>query len=319
MPLDLVLNDLSYRFPAADRWEARRGMARLVETMNAASRSGFSRTLRFDPDMWRSQIAPGYTVVDWIRDATVDQVSRDTFRVRATASPFLTGLEGTDASDRALATEFFFKKHPAKGLGVAYLLDTLAVSLLTDGAWDASELELEIATLDDDGEIDRDVGSVKHAATDAHVREHQAWADERLRPQVADGAALMDRRSEVFTRVEFCSGAVSSIQQLRRGTSHFQQVLRRLLELEEFCRRWTVGPLDPDKFPSKMTPESDSTIKHYGTQRTFLCPDGQYRLFSWHVRVTPGKWRIHFVPQEDSKTVLIGYVGPKLPTSSTAT
>ena len=48
--------------------------------------------------------------------------------------------------------------------------------------------------------------------------------------------------------------------------------------------------------------------------RTFLCPDGEERLFSWHVRYTPGAGRIHFLPLGPREGCLIGYIGHKLPT-----
>ena len=39
--------------------------------------------------------------------------------------------------------------------------------------------------------------------------------------------------------------------------------------------------------------------------------DGEKRLFSWHIRMTPGAWRLHFHPLKPTK-IIIGYIGVKI-------
>jgi len=48
----------------------------------------------------------------------------------------------------------------------------------------------------------------------------------------------------------------------------------------------------------------------YSAERTFLCPDGEYRLFDFHLK----RWgtRIHFFDFPASKRILVGYVGDHL-------
>jgi hypothetical protein len=63
----------------------------------------------------------------------------------------------------------------------------------------------------------------------------------------------------------------------------------------------------------KISPESDSTLRQYETEHSFVCPDGVRRLFSWHGRLTPGAWRIYFLPAPVTDRIVIGYIGKKLP------
>ncbi|MCI0528399.1 MAG: hypothetical protein L0Y56_13245, partial [Nitrospira sp.] len=63
------------------------------------------------------------------------------------------------------------------------------------------------------------------------------------------------------------------------------------------------------------SPESQATLQQFGRERTFRSPDGEERIFSWHVRLTPGSWRIYFFPEEAGK-MIVGYIGPHLPTVS---
>ena len=87
----------------------------------------------------------------------------------------------------------------------------------------------------------------------------------------------------------------------------------RLFELNTYCENWHDGLFDYDKIPTKITPESDATLKKYSSEHTFLCPDGTNHLFSWHARLTPDAWRIYFHVDEDKKLLTIGHIGHKLP------
>ena len=61
--------------------------------------------------------------------------------------------------------------------------------------------------------------------------------------------------------------------------------------------------------------ESSATIKHFGDQRVFTCPDGQKRIFTWHSKLKSENLRIHFHPPSDEdKDFIIGYIGRKLDT-----
>lgn len=319
MQLEIVLNELSHLTPVGDRWMARQRVAGLLATLAAARKTGFGRTFRFHPDLYSTEMATGYTVADWLVDSDVSQDLRTAFKGAATASPFFFGLEDSESFGRFRSGEFRFQGELAEGLGAAYLLDALAVSFQSDPRWDAAELALDTAFLDEDAEIEQDIGEVKHASTPAHAHAHQAWIDRFRRSLAVKGQSLWDAREMLFPHLQFCASTQDGLERVLKGTPEFLQLRRKLSELEEYCRSWSSGPFDASKFPGLATPESDSTLKAYPGLRTFRCPDGNERLFSWHVRFTPGKGRIHFVPLEESQTMIIGYIGPKLPTSTNPT
>lgn len=91
-----------------------------------------------------------------------------------------------------------------------------------------------------------------------------------------------------------------------------RQVLKRLFELEEYCKSWKNGAFDFDALPSKVTPESESRLKQFKDELTFECSDGKKRIFSLHVRMTPGAWRLHFCTELGPEKIIIGYIGPKI-------
>ncbi len=96
------------------------------------------------------------------------------------------------------------------------------------------------------------------------------------------------------------------------GDPILQQVKKRLFELEQYCQIWTTGSFNKNLLPSKTTPESDSRIKEFRQQLTIECPDGKKRLFSWHLRITPGAWRLYFSEELGPRKIIISYIGLKL-------
>jgi hypothetical protein len=95
------------------------------------------------------------------------------------------------------------------------------------------------------------------------------------------------------------------------GEPILKQIIKRLLELEEYCKSWNTGSFNSDNISCKVSPESDSRLKQFEQQLTFKCPDGIDRIFSNHARMTPKAWRLHFLALEPGK-IIIGYIGMKI-------
>ncbi len=207
----------------------------------------------------------------------------------------------------------------ADGLGVAFLLEALSLSLQSDQRWEVDHVDLQVQHLDDSGELVKDTVEVVHASRSDHVQQHGDWIARRRRTGVNDGTDLWNRRGGLFPRLTFCQDIEAHLVDLRSRHQMLRPIVRRLLELDNYCRQWSAGPFDPRLLPSKASIESEATIRQYSQERTFRCPDGEDRLFSWHVRLTPGAWRLYFVPREDNRQIIVGYVGPHLHTVSDPT
>lgn len=316
MALDMVLNEISVRSPASDIQTAQQWMSNLLRTIIAATKQGVNRVLRTHRDFRDTILAPGYPLAKWRNDRNVDIEERRYFRNLITKSPFLVDLHGSEIKENFLLYEFSHEGDEAEGLGHAYLLEALAISVRSECRWEFSRLELEAKQLDEDGNLTVDVVKVTHASNPSHVVEHKAWIKERLQKGVRDGVYLWNRRHELFSSLSFCESVGKQVQKLGSGNPMLRQIVKRLFELENYCKNWHEGPFNPDSLPTKATPESQATLQQFGSERTFLCPDGQERIFSWHVRLTPGAWRIHFYPEAETKKIIIGYIGRHLPTDS---
>ena len=131
---------------------------------------------------------------------------------------------------------------------------------------------------------------------------------------VRSGHDLWDRRVWLFPSLIFCENVRREIQGLQVGDPLLKQVVKRLLEIQNYCRGWNVGPFNPADLPFKITGESEATMNQYSAERTFVVPDNNIALiFKLHGRLTPHTWRIYFEPVRPG-SMYIGYIGPKLPT-----
>jgi hypothetical protein len=220
--------------------------------------------------------------------------------------------------DKSPAFEFRFEGNVIKnpnnqicGLGAAYLLDSLAISLFSEPKWDKTKLNLQIEWLNEEGNLEKQSASICHASCVEHVQTYKEWINEWLRQQVKDGTELWERRVELFPHLIFCDNVCDNLVFLNVGNPLLRQVIKRLFALEHYSQNWLPDTaFDKEQLPN-ATPDSQTRLQKYKTEFTFLCPDGKERLFSWHLRLTPDAWRIHFEPEKPGE-IIIGYIGEKL-------
>ena len=310
MALEMVFNELSLQM-AADIRTARSWMEAFIQAVNAATSHGVSRVIRTKSDIFDITLAVDYPLRRWLNDREVDREMQRYIKVLTTRAPFWEDLP--DLHDRVLVRDFFFNGREAQGLGVAYLLGALAVSLPSKESWNSARLTLNVNWISEDDQLDEKTVEVIHASQLSHVVEHTQWISERLRSDVQDGADLWNRRDELFPSLTFCEMAGNQIQSL--SPTMLSPVVRGLCNLEAYCQNWSEGRFDPTQLATKATTETQRTLDQYGKERNFLCPGGERRTFRWHIRLTPHGWRIYFHPELGTRTIIIGYVGQHLPTA----
>ncbi|MGH2493200.1 MAG: hypothetical protein ACRDIV_00680 [Ktedonobacteraceae bacterium] len=318
MDLEMVLNELSLLPLARDVYAARKRMAEFVQTVNMATKYGVKAMLRTSTDFNREELAQGYLVVKWVNDPGVERELRQLYLKIATNAPFLIDVNDSGIQESFGLSDFFWGEEQAIGLGAAFLLDALALSLRSDSCWFDSHLQLKISQIGDDGELTDTFEEIPHASHYSHIREHIAWIQKRLRSNARfdmhEGLAIWSGKEQWFPHLYFCEKVREQCQELYRGDPRLLSIMKRLYELEDYCNSWLDGPFDHTKI-NKATPESAATLELYGSEHTFQCHDGEFRVFSWHVRLTPGAWRIHFFPLPDERKLIIGYAGPHLNTA----
>jgi hypothetical protein len=312
MKAEMVLNELSL-VSAENDYTARQWMSGLVQTIIAAVASGAERSLRLqDENFYSIEVAPEYTVGSWCRDSQADREERRYLMSLATKAPLIKDLPPTLLENIGLS-EAFCEGDSAGGLGVAFLLESLALSLPSSERWSQSKIVLRFVTLHEEESESEVEEVVRHASRAEHVEEHKEWFQELQRQTVEDGEALWEQREEIFPSLVFCIETEEQIRRLGAGHPMFHALRKKLFELEDYCQGWTEGSFNKDELHN-ASPESEATMKQYAQERTFQTATGEEYTFSWHLRMSPGAWRLYFAPSVGPGRMLIGYVGPHLRT-----
>lgn len=207
-------------------------------------------------------------------------------------------------------TDCLFEGRRAVGLGLAFQLDTLSLSLdaLT---WSDSPLEAQLETLtndDDQIEIRDETVSIRHASTEAHIKEQEGWLADLAFLAPNDGDELWETRETELPKLKFLDRTEEQIRSLKHGTIELYSVYKRLKEINESMANWEASKEEKPTFKSKTSPEH--------SQRRELCKfidlDGTEKYFDYHARYTPGAGRIHFSYEQSSATSTIAHIGTKL-------
>jgi hypothetical protein len=313
MSIDLVLNELSLRSSAESAERGMELMRGLADTIFAAGRAGSSKFLRVPRGFHAMMLGPSYPVGRWTGDKRVPEEYRRLFLLWATKSPFLDQVLERTANDTLARSEYRHAGEICEGLAVAKIIGGLSISFFCPKEWHSPTLSLGVFELNEEGlegsEYDCEV---KHASTVAHVNEHSGWIGNRRRLSVDSGEDCIGRLADLFPKVNLCDNASRQLSDLGRGEELFRAAYAALEDLSNYAITWQDGgfiktPLTP------CSEESRSTLDLFGEERTFLCPDGVKRTFSWHLK--RGRWRIYFKPDESERTFLIGYIGKHLRTA----
>jgi putative addiction module killer protein len=171
MAVEMVLNDLSLITPVDSQGLARAIMTELIEVLSTAKIYGV-KTLRTQDNLYNLLLAPDYPVARWLKDSLVEREERSFFlRELDTKTPLLAEIDDQSIKENEELSDFMYQGKPAYALGVAYLLQALAISF-------NSSLNLEIIQLDDStGQmfLTNRTEEIVHASRREHILKHQGW------------------------------------------------------------------------------------------------------------------------------------------------
>lgn len=302
MSLELVFNELSvqeYVNPALTQKYFSQFVQLLVEAIN----TGFSRVLRTHEEFFHT-IAPHLPLLP---------KEEKLFLLGLTTKvPFSKDLaqEIIDKNDLA---EFLYQDKNCEGLGFAYLLNTLAVSF-DDPKWRSPVIGITQKWIEDDDITENQV-LVKHACLPEYIHSLKGWMEGQKKLQIRDGESLWNQKELLLNRLIFCESTYNQLKALEPNNQKLKGIINHLFLLQNYCENWSLNtPFTPSNIPGKVKPEGEVALKKFKKEHTFNCPDGQSRLFSWHIYITRS-WRIYFEPLPATRQIIIGHVGHHLPTA----
>lgn len=314
--MQMILNELSARFPAESTEDGKKIMDSFLDTCFEVKKIIHNDSILMDRDYRSFELAPGYRIEQWRNDPTVDVENKRKFRVLLNKSVIYNSEEFEQEKEWDFRTEFQYKEYTSKGCLLVYEMDGVAVSFLSSMHWKISEIKGKYIELTDDGELEQYRVTIPNVSFEENVsffKKYYEKKKEELRyTEIISGQDIMRCAEHVFPNLIFCENAIQGCMK-NVGISEAGQVYKRLLELQR------AAELMGDKFDkntlAKATPESGVTLERFSDEHTFMLPEGNVQLFSWHIRYTGGyAGRIFFHPVPDRKIIYIGHVGHKLPT-----
>jgi hypothetical protein len=302
VPLVLCLNEISCE-AATSEIDAQHYMGSFVATLQAIRRCRPTCSLVTPVPLPGIPLATGYPMSRW----AADNRNRDSWRfIRSlqNRAPFTySELPGYDD----LSVEYFHQGRPARGLGLAHGLDTMAVSLPAEPCWLLEWITVvrHVLTEVSSSIVEEDQLDVRHASTPEHASVHRQWLAVAGLANVSSGRQLWAERLDFFPSLSFLPRVEDDLAAL--DPRWLDPVRRRLAELQDALSAWDPSQ---DPFPAwrNVTPEHE--------QRQLLCRfhdvDGIERVFDLHARFTPGPGRLYFRLIREDATVRIAYIGRKL-------
>lgn len=128
---------------------------------------------------------------------------------------------------------------------------------------------------------------------------------------------LWKKRLKLFPNLVLCGEVENQI--LAIGNSgYFNQIIDKLKEFNSAIGNWNTGSFNHreinNNYPLRISPESQGTMNKFGNERIFSLPYGGTEYFEFHIKT--GDLRFHFFPNNVTRKVYIGYIGPHLSTIS---
>jgi putative addiction module killer protein len=183
MAVEMVLNDLSLLSPVGERGTARRLMTDLIGVLSTAVISGI-KTLRTQDNLYNLMLTPDYPIASWLNDGQVEREERSFLQTLGTKSPLLAEITDPIVQEEESLADFKHQGETAYALGIAYLLNALAVSFHSDPRWDCDSLNLEITRLESGSEkLTTNTESLIHASQREHILVHKVQIQDRLRSE----------------------------------------------------------------------------------------------------------------------------------------
>jgi hypothetical protein len=185
--------------------------------------------------------------------------------------------------------------------------DRVCASLSPEPFWRVSPLEITAHKHGNPG-LDRTVRRIRNFfsldSASALITEFNDELSSKIEPP-----ELWHRRAELFPGLDFAPSVEGNLAGL--GASVFRQTVFRLKELCSASTDWKANGAAVPKYLSKVTGESESTMKQFRGDRVFRSCSGKNEVFELHARLQDG-YRVHLRELPSTKRLEIGYVGRHL-------
>lgn len=322
----LFFNELSARVTAASSQEGREWMDIFVNAITALAVHKPVELIVINPSdkhwsFFAMELSKKYTLNNWLCDREVDRDIKTYFRKITTKTDIPDNIDD-EVRNCFYLSEFLPSnkdyvnscEDDARGLGLAYLLNTVAVSLTSEERWKIIRVPLRhIRYMSDGSEEEKDVEALnmsqacqKECISDIMLDIKQTRLKECPRN-------LIQNKEDCFPYLKFgmdINGHIANISE-----NIYEQIIEKLIAMNNAVRDWQRTPHQQELILSNISKESQATMQQFGDQRKFCDSKGSLQIFELHTRIDR-KYRIHLRIDNQKRSMEIGYIGKHLPTKN---
>lgn len=306
----LVFNELSLDDTPQNRDDGKKLIENFIKVYSCAV-SGefrFNREVYTSVDFNKIEIAKDYSIAEWRNNKNIDIDIKRKFKNICDKQIII-------EPDDEIEMSFSHTDKKPIGALAAYINNHFLFSLSTNDFWKEFEIKGNVYSLNDDENKEvslHNISTEEHldGNTDVFKKAQKSSLDQYTTPE-----KLSEKLDEIFPYLIFHEEAKNQLKN-KVEVSHLDAIKNKLYEINECFSSWDEGPFDNKKFESKISPQSQETLKKYKKEHTYEF-EGEKILVSWHLRYTGGiAGRIYFYPYEKRRKAIICSLTVKLPTVS---
>ena len=308
----MVLNELSLCSNCKTIEDGHKVMQEFLENYTEMNRLLTEKVIIKRNAFHSLMLTEDYSIYNWIADKRIEKRLKDKFRSLINRSHYVNEEDYWHSEFKVVE---FNPEMNSIGCLIAYEREDVVISMRTHELWDEGIIKglyFSLIDLENDGQINV---SIPNISQHLHVLSFRQSEIQETCLLISSGQDLWEKKEELYPHLVFCENVRDQLL-LDAEKIHIEQIMKRLLKMEEYfatfdgvfdCKLLGLG--------SRQESESVRNSVKYRQQRIFQTPYGDNRAFYWHIDFA-GKYpgRIYFLPDEERKNCLIGYIGKHLPT-----
>ncbi|ABZ98613.1 Hypothetical protein LEPBI_I2529 [Leptospira biflexa serovar Patoc strain 'Patoc 1 (Paris)'] len=287
-------------------------MIQFIKTFQSSSKYGFTK-IRFPTGLDEIFISEGYSIKNWIYEGRGDDLR--TLLLGVSVKPFIDEEREEIVSefiDTKVEVELEDKSHNISlGIFGAYLSQSITIGFVFQKYWERVIFAIRVYNGDEvaSNETIQNIYSPNSIQQfDIETKIYLA-----LKKEIESMEYFIHKISKFFPQLFFCENAKEQLSRISVGDMRFNNLLKKLIRLNAKVSSWLDGWFDFKNLGIECSPDSPERIRKTLDKRSFLCPDGIIRVFSYHLKWSIGKdeVRLYFFPDPENRKIYIGYIGNK--------
>ncbi len=289
-----------------------------------AKNEGFKTILvdqSVDSSWFRLELAPNYFWQNWYEQNKSGE-NRDlirAFRSIATQSPFFSMDDINNEVD--LFEVYLNDSSDYTAIRAAAWHGVPLTSFATRAPWNSSPLQVNVCRINSKTtEIETEQAEIINFYSYSVFEKFLPALQSQRQKLHSSGWKIVQQMEDHYPGVLLCGKATQQLNKWSGSSTILNQVKQALSALSQFIQKWKCEEIK--FYSSEILQESASfqvsgesaTVRNTPSlkrEREFWLPNGQKKYFEQHIKMSSG-YRLHFFPDNETRQVYVGYIGPHL-------